>query len=142
MCLNLEKSEFASGIRRAKANSQVGLKTENVQMFSSACFIYLVCQHLCEGNAFLLQICSPQCTAVLVHSLSRKSREGLAHDVFDPFPTHASPICNVTDTDCWTQNGSTHVHVFFLQISNVDFLTNKSGNQLKNTAFIFLFFYF
>ena len=31
---------------------------------------------------------------------------------FGTFVTHAGPVCDVTDTDCWAQNGSTHGRVF------------------------------
>ena len=36
------------------------------------------------------------------------SRNGLACDVFDVFVTHAGLAHAVTNTDCWTQNGSVH----------------------------------
>ena len=32
----------------------------------------------------------------------------MPHDIFDTFATHASTACDVTDTDCLAQNGSTH----------------------------------
>ena len=45
-------------------------------------------------------------------SLPVKSRKRLAYDVIDTSATHASRVCDVTDTDCHTQNGSAHVHAF------------------------------
>ena len=35
-------------------------------------------------------------------------RKRLIRDVFYTFATPAGPLCDVTDTDCWAQNGSTH----------------------------------
>ena len=35
-----------------------------------------------------------------------------SRDVFDRFAAHAGFVHHVTDADCWTQNGSTHAHVF------------------------------
>ena len=138
MCLNLEKSEFACGIRRAKAKTQVGLKTENVQMFSYACFICLVCQHLSEGNAFLLQICSPQCTGFTLYQ--GRAEKGWLMMCLIHFSHMLAPFVTSLMQTAGHKMAAL-MFMFFLQISNVDFfLTNKTGNQLKNTAFIFYFF--
>ena len=44
-------------------------------------------------------------------TLPEKSRRGLAHDVNRHSVTYAG-LVHVTDTDCQTQNDSTHVRVF------------------------------
>ena len=49
---------------------------------------------------------------MLTGSLPKKNRNRLARDALDTFATHAGCVYDVTDTDCWAQNGS---------ISNVDF---------------------
>ena len=49
---------------------------------------------------------------MFTHSPPMKSRKGLARDAFDTFATHAGLVYDVTDTDSWTQNGSTHGRVF------------------------------
>ena len=43
----------------------------------------------------------------------------MARDVFDILATHSCLVYDVTDTDCWAQNGGTHRRV--LRLSNVDF---------------------
>ena len=48
---------------------------------------------------------------MLVRSLPTKSRKRLVRDVFDTFATHARLVYDVTDTDYWAQNGSTHGRV-------------------------------
>ena len=50
--------------------------------------------------------------AMLIRSTPKKSRKMLLSDACDTFATHASMVHNVTDIDCWAQNGSTHGHVF------------------------------
>ena len=37
----------------------------------------------------------------------------LVRDVFDSFATHFGLVHDVTDADCWAQNGSAHVFVGF-----------------------------
>ena len=39
-------------------------------------------------------------------------RKRMAHGVFDTFASHASLVRDVTEPDCWAQNGSTHDCVF------------------------------
>ena len=34
-----------------------------------------------------------------------KNRKGLARDVFDTFGSHSGLVHDVTDADCWAQNG-------------------------------------
>ena len=43
--------------------------------------------------------------------------------------THSGLVHDITDADCWAQNGSTHGNV--LQLSNVDFFTDRSRNGVE-----------
>ena len=51
---------------------------------------------------------APQRAAILVHSspIPVRSKKRLAYDAADTFAPHAGPAYDVTDTDCWTQNGN------------------------------------
>jgi len=63
----------------------------------------------CKGTSLLLQIWDPQGGAVLIHSLSMKSRKRLPREV------HLSPVpaLFVTSlTDWWAHVGSTHGPAF------------------------------
>ena len=65
---------------------------------------------------------------MLVHFLPMKSREGLAHDVFDIFATYSSPAPGATGTDrCLTQNCSSCSHIFQLSIA----IFNKQDQKLS-----------
>lgn len=67
-----------------------------------------------------------------------KGQERLACDMFDTFATYSSLIRDIrTDAYCWAQRSSTHNHVF-LAFKHW-FLTNRTGNQLKNWCLIFSF---
>ena len=74
---------------------------------------------------------------MLVCSIALKSKKGLARDVFDTFATHTDLAHDVTDTDCWARNDSTHGRCFvdfkhqFFQIISLD-STNKTRNCVKN----------
>ena len=46
------------------------------------------------------------------------------------FDAHAGFVYDVTDTDCWEQNGSTHGRAF--AISERKCLTNGSSSREKN----------
>ena len=48
---------------------------------------------------------------MLVRFLQMKSRKRMSHDVFDTFTPHSGLVHDVTNTDCWAQNGSTHGRV-------------------------------
>ena len=41
-----------------------------------------------------------------------KNSNRFVYDVFDTFATHAILVHDVSDIDCWTQNGSFHGRVF------------------------------
>ena len=51
---------------------------------------------------------APADTVLLVHALPVKSRKRLAHDVTDSWVSLVSVVHDVTNTDCQTQNGSSH----------------------------------
>ena len=48
-----------------------------------------------------------------------KSRKRLAHGIFDTAAIHASLDCDVTEMDCWAQNGYARGHDF--ATFNIDF---------------------
>ena len=72
-----------------------------------------------------------------VRSLQMKSRKRLARDVLHSFASHSSPVHDVTNIDCWAQNGSTHGRVF--ETYKRGFLTNRTRNVVKNGCVSFLF---
>ena len=87
---------------------------------------------------FLLSlICAPLC-AIHAGSLFTSEEQKLACDVRDTFATHVSPVYNITDTDCWAKNGSTHSHVLFKHW----FRTNRAKQLVKNnnSCCIYIFF--
>ena len=45
---------------------------------------------------------------MLFHSLPMESRKRLTHDVFHDVATHSGVVRDVTATDSWAQDGSTH----------------------------------
>ena len=45
-------------------------------------------------------------------SFLMKTRKRLACDMYTTFATHAGCVYDVTDIECWAQNGSTRSHVF------------------------------
>ena len=96
---------------------------ENVQIFPSVCFDWLFYQYLFKWSAF---------------SGSNLSSPGRSH-VGSPFTSsaHAGLVYDVTDTDCWVQNGRTHGHVF-ITFKHL-FLTNRNGNWVKTiTCLVFI----
>ena len=50
--------------------------------------------------------------------MAMKSRKGLAHDLSDTLAIHSNFTYDVTDTDCWSYNGSTHSRVFMTFTKN------------------------
>ena len=60
----------------------------------------------------LLQIQAPLGASMLVCFWPMLSRNRLPCYVFDTLVTHANHVYNITDTDYWAGNGSTHCHVF------------------------------
>ena len=45
-------------------------------------------------------------------SANEERKKWALWDVFDLFATHAGLVHDVTDTDCWAKNGSTHRLVY------------------------------
>ena len=43
---------------------------------------------------------------------NKKEMKKLDCDIFDTFATHSGLVHDITDPDCWEQNGSTHGCVF------------------------------
>ena len=81
---------------------------------------------------------------MLAQSLPTKSRKRLAHDLFATFATHAGLVHDITDTDCWAQNGSTHGHVFITLnfIFNLFFYEqDQKSNEKLHCLFSFFFFF-
>ena len=77
---------------------------------------------------------------MLVRSFQMKSRKGLVRDVFDTFATRSGLVYDVTDTDCWTQNGSTHDRV--AATAKRRFLTNRiriSCEELQHWNYIYIY---
>ena len=101
---------------------------KNAQVFPSACFMGLICQHL-HKRFFIFQlpqILAPQGATMSVHSLPMKSRKRSAHDIF---ATQAGLVHDITIADCWAQNGSARGHVFpYFQTSIFKF--NKHDKKL------------
>lgn len=80
---------------------------------------------------FLPWILPSQGEAVLVHSLSMKSRESLARDEIDTSATHATLFMT-------SQNGGAHGRFFsFSTLSLISFLTSQSINRLRNSYVYF-----
>ena len=84
------------------------------------CVPVCVCMNVCVCVCVCVSVCfefelTPLGEAMLMRSLPMKSRKRLAPEVCDTLiSTHAGLAysSNVTDTDCWAQNGSTGSSVF------------------------------
>ena len=67
-----------------------------------------------------------------------KEKTILAHDVFDNFYTRSWFVHDVTDTDCWAQNGSTHCRVFVTfdpSLTGAEMLIHRlQGQKCEKTA--------
>ena len=62
--------------------------------------------------------------------LEMESRKRFACDVLHNFATHSSIVYDLTDTDCWSENGSTHGRVYYgFQMSI--FNKEKSNKTIK-----------
>ena len=73
----------------------------------------------------------PECN-LLVRFLNDEQQENLTRDVFNNFATHYSDLVrDVTDADCWVQNGSTHGRVFATLKRRV-FI--KRANEIQSTT--------
>ena len=88
---------------------------------------------------------------LLVHSLPMKSRKKgkkkrkkkkrLSRDVYILLPlSQSSLVHDVTKTDCWAQNGSSHGHIF--ATFKRRFLTNRNRNRLGKKCVSFIFIYY
>ena len=77
--------------------------------------------------------------------LEMESRKRFACDVLHNFVTHSSIVYDVTDTDCWSENGSTHCRVYYgfeMSIFNKEksiFFNNNNNNNksLLCTYYVF-----
>ena len=96
-----------------KRRRRLARKREKMQILPSAGLIFLVLlMPIQKKQFFFLWIWASQDAAMLVCSLSMKRRKMLAYYVCNTFATNAGLVHGVTDTDCWTQNGSSHDRVF------------------------------
>ena len=98
--------------RDPKQRCKFAENVETVKPFPFAGFIELFCPYSCETSISLLQIGAPQGTGMFAHSLWRKSRKNLIHDVTDTSATHTGLLRDVTGTDCRAQNGSAQGRAF------------------------------
>ena len=71
---------------------------------------------------------------MLVRSLTMKNRKRLAHNVPDTFGTHTGFVYDVTVTDCWAQNGSTHGRVF--ATFRLRFSANRTRNREEHCSLL------
>ena len=85
-------------------------------------------------------------TAMVVYSLPIKSRtdKGWLVIVFDIFVRHSFLVRDITDTDCWAQNGSTHSCVLtafrhWCVTNRTRF--NKQGEKLSNKLLCICFLF-
>lgn len=61
--------------------------------------------------------------------ITMKSRKRLAHGIFDAAAIHASLDCDVTEMDCWAQNGYARGHDF--ATFNIDFQHRGGGIEFE-----------
>ena len=94
------------------------------------------CDRLCEGDVWVWQVVWRWCVGVGASNLSSSgcSHFGLLFSNEDLFATFAILVRDVTDTDGWAQNGSTHSHVFTSFESQ--FWTNRARNQVQTFYFL------
>ena len=69
--------------------------------------------------------------------LTNEEWKRLAHDVFHILAMHAGLVYDITDTDCWAQNGSTHAHV--LVTFKLQFVRNGMRHWVQKMVSIFYF---
>ena len=77
-------------------------------------------------------------TAMLVCSLPMKSRKRQARDVFDIFSHtwYTSLVQDITDSDCWPQNGSTHGHNYCHNFQTSIF--NKEDEKSRQNCCVYI----
>ena len=78
---------------------------------------------------------------VLSHQRQRQKKQKTTTFIcepFDTFATHSDLVHDVTDMDCWEQNGSTHGRVF--ATFKRQFLSNKQDQKSNEKLLCILFF--
>ena len=80
----------------------------------------------------MLWIWAPHGAAMLLYSLLKKGRTRLAHSIFSTLATHTGLVQDITHTDCWAQNGTTHSHVF--TTFSCWFSAKRTQNRVKNSS--------
>ena len=75
-------------------------------------------------------IWAPCGSVILVYSLTMKSKKGWLTSIFYTCSTHACHIHNITEADCWVQNGSPRGY---------QFLTSRTTNRVKNCCVLICF---
>ena len=101
--------------------------------------IFWLCQYLYKkvlfsSNLLLLGAQPYSWYWFALYQKRSKQRWCLTYFVFDTFATHSGLVYDVTDTDCWAQNGSNQS--YFVQLLNIDVLTNwvRSGVKQKTAV--------
>ena len=106
---------------------QVGLKMQKCANIS-----YLVSVdfggYLYKRSSFLLGIWASQGAAMLVSLLTNEEqkRAGSRYIWY-----YRDFVHDVTDTDCWAQNGNVHGHIF-TTFKKCQFLANRTRNEVEN----------
>ena len=110
--------------------SKLALKCRNVNIFSIAgcCSI----KHLYKTYFFVWNLSS----SVHSHVHLLLNNKELKRTLFDTFTKHASLVFDVTNTDCWAQNGSAHSHV------SLTYNCGLLANGMRNSIFFIFFILF
>ena len=66
----------------------------------------------CTKRSAFLRIWDPEGEAISVHVLPMKRTKRLAREAANTFAIHSGRFHDVTDTNCWAQNGSDYGCVF------------------------------
>ena len=99
-----------------------------VSIFTPNEFLWLLCQYSHQMNSFSCQTEHLR-TQPCRFTLYQRRPETIGSE-FDTFAPYSGLVHDVTDTDCWAQNGSTHKHIFATFKCRV--LTNRARNGVKN----------
>ena len=95
---------------------------KNLKMLKIYAYFHLHASCTCSNNNHAKEACF----ASDLSSLPMRNQYRLARDVFHTFATHAGPVYDITDIDCWSQNGCTHSR------SYVTSLPIRSQNRLAH----------
>ena len=109
--------DFARG--QTEAFAPLGIKVKH-QKYANLfiCILHLVVPSIFIQMDFFASHLSSSGHSHVGWLVTKKNRERLACDTFDPFVTHTGLVCYIINKDCWAQNNCDHSCIFMIFTSN------------------------